>query len=166
MFLRMLFVLLQEYFATRFAAIIDMPARLFLTYQAGLALCLLTVINTGMVFSPICKISLIADTSFCAFVNDARSYSLASSLPYAPFFNAQSEVLGGAVEGTNLVESASLDFTQTHIAVDDLILAVQHTDISRKEELARTLERLRGDTRSAGRQLKAFASSFSGSVER
>lgn len=166
MFFRMLFVLLQEYIAARFSSILDLPARLFLTYQAALALGLLTVINTGMVFSPICKISLITNTSFCAFVNDAHSYSLSSSLPYAPFFNVQSEVLGGAVENTNFVEAASLDFTHAHIAVDDLILAVQHTDITRKEELTRALDRLRGDTRSAGRQLQGFASSFSGSVER
>ncbi len=131
-----------------------------------LAFGLLMIINTGMVFGPVCKISLLEHSSFCAFVNDARSFSASSAFPYASFFNAQSEVLGGAMEGTSVAESSSLDFTQAHIAVDDLILSVRHSDIVRKSDLTGSLDRLRSETRSAGYHLQAFASSFSGSVER
>ncbi len=166
MLLRMLLILVQEYLFSKLSAILDVPARLFLSYQAMLALCFLMIINTGMVFSPICKISHLENSSFCAFVNDARSFSAPSSLPYASFFNAHSEVLGGAMEGTSVAESSSLDFTQAHIAVDDLILSVRHSDIVRKSDLTASLDLLRSETRLAGYHLQAFASSFAGSVER
>ncbi len=162
MLFRMLFYVIQEYFSNRIAAVLDMPARIFLAYQGLLAFLLLMVINTGLVFGPVCKLSALSHTLFCAFVNDARGYTL----PYATIFNSHSEVLTNAMEGTSVVEASSLDLTQAHIAIDDLVLLVDHSDITRKMDLAISLEILREETRIAGHHLQTFASNLGGTVER
>ncbi len=72
----MLLYILQEYLTNQVAAVLNMPARLFVAYQAVLAFSLLMVVNTGLVFGPVCKLSTLTHTSFCAFVNDARGYTL------------------------------------------------------------------------------------------
>ncbi len=70
------------------------------------------------------------------------------------------------MDGTSVVEASSLDLTQAHIAVDDLVLLVDHSDISRKMDLTVSLGQLREEARLAGRQLQTFASNLGGSVER
>lgn len=161
MFLQMLLYILREYLLNRVSAIFIMPARIFLAYQDILVFSLLMVINTGLVFGPVCKLSSLTETSYCAFVNDARGYTL----PYTTVFNSHSETLSDAMDGTKVAEASLLDLTQAHIAVDNLVLLVDHSHITRKSDLKTSLERLREETRVAGPQLQGFSLNLGGSIE-
>ena len=153
------------------AAFVKTIAWSFLTLAlsfVSLGTIFLLTANIGLVLKPVCGFPMIADTSACRFVLEAHGRVAGTYLhqAYPELFHGFSSGMGDVVQDIPLVHAASIDLTKAHTTIDDIMLAVKHTSISRKEEILLSLDVLVRDTWSAGLQMQSFGIRLDGSAER
>ncbi|KLO06157.1 hypothetical protein SCHPADRAFT_946323 [Schizopora paradoxa] len=128
------------------------------------------MLNVGIAFHPICEATFLSNSQFCRVVSAARQMTLPSTtyehLNYPTLFDNGSQVLGDIVEGNTIISTTSLDLSKAHIAIDDLLLLVQYSTLSRKDAFLSSLDQLRSEAREAGFRLQNFAVSLDGSIDR
>ncbi len=89
-----------------------------------------------------------------------------SAYPFYPsLFDNSTQVLDGVVGGSAIITTASDDLSKAYIAIDDLILLVQNSSLSRKDAFLSSLEMLSTEARETGFRLQNFAAFLDGSID-